>query len=154
MVEQNHQPTRGVQTVLFFFDEDWDSKHEPSFVALLQDLAGKRAWSVGPPSLIDVTDHSSMTQSEDEPIRTFGGTLKLLAPYSATGEALDRSVEQFQLDECEFLIRELAAFSRRTDIEIGFELDGTSIGFVTKGRLNATLAQGFLGEWKGHIATR
>jgi hypothetical protein len=109
--------------------------------ALVESLAGIRAWVLGPPVFVDAIDDEDLADG-DEPIETIGLVLTIRAPRLAD----DR--EQQQFDDVAFLVEQLKAVTVECDLSFELEINNEHVGGIEKGDVDRSLAVRLLGEWK------
>lgn len=130
------------QKLLFFVAQDFDEKL-PSAVALfISQIGSQRPWLIEKPQFIDEIHASNF----GTPVRTVGGVFQI---YSAVHPwELPIETDEQHLDEVTWLIEALRKFSAENALAIEFELDGTFVGSVEDGRIDRTLSEGLLNEWR------
>lgn len=138
-------PNHPKQKLVFHISDD--IKGEDDVLAMrdvVTELAHSRLWVIGPPIFLN--------ESEDDPevgeLRTVGGFVELFSALPPWGEVLPGEVDQAHFEEVKATIDALAAFSKKTDHEIAFELDGAQIGWIERGVVDNSLRDGLLGEWQ------
>ena len=89
---------------------------EQALERLLDQIRDARAWTLGPPEFVELVDEGLI-----------GGALKLYSALPPWRERLQRDVDVLQMEEASFLIERLARFSAENDLDVEFELDGTSV---------------------------
>ena len=130
------------QRLLFFIAQDFEDDLPPEVERVIGEIARGRNWLIGPPVFMDEI-HAAVTGT---PVRTVGGVLEI---YSAIPPwELPFEVDRQHLDEVTWLIEALRQFSTKRQLAFEFELDGTFVGSVEDGRIDRTLAEGLLGEWR------
>jgi hypothetical protein len=117
----------------------------PAITDFVAALNAERRWTVESIEFVDEVDLDSATRPGDVPIWTLGGALRLGLPHGA-GE----SVQRTQLDDAEFLIDRLCAFTLNGRALV-VEYDGEEIGEVTHGKADSGIVAGLLGEWRDRL---
>lgn len=144
-VPQNHPK----QKLLFFVAQDIDEALRGKVRDFVLQLNGKRSWLLGSPRFVNSRQEPDDTSKGDRAIETLGGYLEL---YSALPPLqLPRDVDLQHFNEATDLIHAIQEFSNREKLAFEFELDGTFVGSVTDGKMDRSLAQGLLGEWKRQL---
>lgn len=127
------------QQLLFIaFDGD-----ERLLEGVLEEVSAARAWTLGPPELVDLEDEEHAA-----------GILKLYSAQPPWGELLPEEVDRAQLDEATLLVERLTRFSAEQGVELEFELDGETVGSIDRGVVSRDLAEGLLGEWRRTLEGR
>lgn len=134
--------------ILFFVDDDFVEEDVQALTEFVRHLATLYEWSLGPPELVDHMEAIAASHSEDEPIRTLGGVLRLHWPETEGGSRLDRETDLADLRQTQFLVARLCEFSQRRDLELCLELDERHVGTITRGRADKLIRVGLLGEWE------
>lgn len=135
------------QKLLFFVAQDVSDGLRASIGKLVENLAVKRSWVIAPPELVDELDDAARLEG-DSPDVTVGGGLLI---FSANDSELPRDLDLRSLQEVEYMVAEIRAFSESSRVSIEFELDGQFVGAIDRGRLDKTLSEGLLGEWRRHL---
>jgi len=79
----------------------------------------------------------------------------MLEIYSAHGPwQLPVDVDRQHLEEVTWLVEALRRVSAERSLAIEFELEGTFVGSVEDGKIDRTLAEGLLGEWRRELEKR
>jgi hypothetical protein len=64
---------------------------------------------------------------------------------------LPREIDLQHFNEVNDFITAIQEFSREHQLTFEFELDATFVGSITNGKMDRSLAQGLLGEWKQQL---
>jgi hypothetical protein len=130
--------------VLFALDEP-SSDAVPAIASLVGRLNEERQWRHGDIEFVDDVDASSVTRSDDHPVRTLGGALTLTRPTD------DPGAERSQLEDVEFVIERLCEFSGSSGHAFVVQYDGDEVGSIRNGRMDASLRDGLLAEWQKRV---
>lgn len=85
----------------------------------------------------------------DVPVETLGGYLEI---YSALPPwKLPREIDQKHLEEVTALTSALTDFSHEHSLAFEFELSDTFVGSIEDGKMDRSLSEGLLGEWRRHL---
>jgi hypothetical protein len=127
-----------VISLLAFVDSDIDETLVDALREATAAIAAERDdWVLGPPELVDESDAGSG-------IRTVGATLALYAAFDGGGELLDEAIDRRQLEDVRALVAAIEPVSARHGADIGFELDGESVGWLESGAMTDGLRVGLL----------
>jgi len=140
--------------LLFALEGDPSDEHAAALRAVVRELVGLRAWSVGVPRFVDEVDDSSCTLPEDVPIRTVGVFVEVYSGFPPWGDRLPAAVDRSQYEDVRVLVERLAQFSREIDDDIVVEFEGEAIGWIEDGKPDRGLAVGLLGEWRRTVEER
>jgi hypothetical protein len=136
------------QELLFYVAQEVGSDTPDEVKKIIEEIARGRDWLIGRPTFIDEIHASNL----GTPVRTVGGILKI---YSALPPfKLPNVLDRQHFAEVEWLVEALRQFSETRRLAIEFELDGTFVGSVEDGRIDRTLAEGLLGEWRRELNAR
>ena len=135
------------QRLLFFVAQDISDELKSSVRTLVEQLAIKRSWVIAPPSFVDALDDAG-SREEDFPDATVGGSLLI---FSALDSGLPRDIDIKNLQDVEEVVAEVQALSESEKISFEFELDGKFVGAIDDGRLDKSLSEGLIGEWRRHL---
>ncbi|MDF9832972.1 hypothetical protein M2103_001189 [Ereboglobus sp. PH5-5] len=136
------------QKLIFYIAQDFGEDIPPIVQRVVGEIARGRNWLIGPPQFIDEIHTSNLGTS----VRTVGGVLLV---YSALPPwKLPIDTDRQHLEEVTWLVEALRQFSGEHNLAIEFELDGTFVGAVEDGRIDRTLAEGLLGEWRRELDQR
>lgn len=116
--------------------------------AFVVGLQGRRAWMLGAPKLVEITEDLA-TQAEDEPVETLGGQLEVCSARIAGG--LPNDVDAAFYDEVSELVEAVRQFSERASIAFDFMYGDTFVGEIEEGEVDKTLQVGLLDEWRKHL---
>jgi len=147
-------PEHPKKQLLFCIDSDQEEHHTAEMEDAVRQLASARAWTISPPEFVDVTEEPDDPDSDDLPIRTVGGLVEL---YRIDGEWFERTpvdVVRSQLHDVKAIVEAMSAFSARTGLDIAFELNDDSVGWIKRGSPNRLLREGMLDEWERALAAR
>jgi hypothetical protein len=136
--------TAGV-TLLAFVDSELDDVVISAIQQLVADSRELRYWVTGPPEFVDY---------EEGGVRTVGVRLQLLAPRSTAGDPLPGAIDRALLEDVRTLVDALRTTSELHAIDIGFEMDGMSVGWIDRGVGDELLMTGLIGEWEAHLAVQ
>jgi hypothetical protein len=125
--------------LLFALDEPTEDGFE-AMARLVSKLNEERLWSRGPIEFVNEVDESSVSQPGDLPVQTVGGLLRLRRVEDSPA-----AVEQAQLDDIEFLIDRLCAFTAGARALV-IEYDGEEVGAIENGEIDRSLRIGLLGN--------
>jgi hypothetical protein len=146
---ENIAPNHPKQKLLFFVAQDLNDVIRTNIRDFVLRLASLRCWLNGPPSFVNCRDEPEDSSRGDMPVETVGGFLEI---YSALPPwTLSRDIDLQHLDEVTTLINALRGFSGEHHLSIEFELDGTLVGAIDNGKMDRSLTEGLLGEWKQHL---
>lgn len=130
------------QKLLFYIAQDFEDDLPPEVERVVAEIARGRDWLIAPPVFMDELHASTL----GTPVRTVGGVIEV---YSALPPwELPIDLDRQHLEEVTWLVEALRQFSAKRKLAIEFELDGTFVGSVEEGRMDRTLAEGLLGEWR------
>lgn len=142
-------PNHPKQKLVFYISDD--ISNETDVVAMrdvVMELARSRSWVIGPPVFLD--------ESEDDPeageLRTVGGFIELFSALPPWGETLPEALDRAHFEEVKATIDAMAVFSKESNHEIAFELDGAQIGWIERGIVDNSLREGLLVEWQRTLA--
>lgn len=142
-------PNHPKQKLLFYLAQDLDDGIRAAVRDFVLRLAGVRRWVNGPPSFVNSIDTSGDISRGDLPTETVGGFVEI---YSALPPwILPREIDIQHLEEVTVLVEMVCDFSREHGFSIEFELDGQLIGLVEDGKMDRSLAEGLIGEWRKHL---
>jgi hypothetical protein len=99
---------------------------------------------LGPPEFVD--------QPEEGGGRTVGAVLRIYAAFDEAGRLLDEARDRAALEDARALIEGLMPVSAESGIDIGFELDQDSVGWIENGELGESLRVGLLEAWAARFA--
>lgn len=136
------------QKLLFHVAQDFGEELPPIVQSVVGEIGRGRDWLIEPPHFIDEIHSSNF----GTPVRTVGGKLMVysaLPPWRLPIEA-----DKQHLEEVTWLIEALRQLSAEHGLAIEFELDGTFVGSVEDGRIDHTLSEGLLGEWRKELERR
>jgi hypothetical protein len=136
-----------VSILLAFIDDELDEANIIAFRQAVDGMNADRRWALAPPTFVDYLDDGGKTSGFDEDIRTVGCELRLYSATPPWGDLLPRDIDHHHLMDVEALVARLAQVSREFEVDIGFELDGNSVGWLVHGEPDELLAVGLLGEW-------
>lgn len=129
-------PGHPVQRLVFFVAQDTDDSIRVAVGAFIESLAGLREWTIAPPSRIIDEDDASLV----------GGCVEI---YSARPpNVLPREVDLNHLEEVSTIVSSVERFSYEHMLAFEFELEGEFVGAVEDGKIDHSLREGLLGEWK------
>lgn len=128
-------------TLMAFVDDELDERLVADLRAAIVREASDRVWSVRPPEFVD----------DDGGPRTVGCVLHLPASRDEHGQPLAVELDAASLDDAKALVALLAPISDRWHADIGFELDGDSVGWLLNGEPDHSLAIGLIGAWEEHV---
>jgi hypothetical protein len=135
--------------LLFFVAQDITEPIRAKVRDFISNLDSLRHWLNGPPEFVNAQDEPSDTFREDIPVKTLGGCIEI---YSARPPwKLPREIDLQHLGEVTALVAAVREFSRQSNLAFEFELDGTFVGSITDGKLDRSLSEGLLGEWKRQL---
>lgn len=138
-----------VQTLQFFVDSQILPQHAEKMRAEIERLSALREkWVLGAPEFVDSAEVSMDDRHGDQPIRTVGGMLKIYTALPPWGDKLPKEIDRQHYEEVNLVVQHMRRLSGETGITIGFELDGTAVGWIQLGKLDRMLEVGLLGEWK------
>jgi hypothetical protein len=146
-VSENTKDRYSKQRLLFFVAQDVNADIRDAIRSVISGLANHREWLIQPPVFVDTVEYAG-TRAEDLPDETVGGVLEI---YSALGGALPRDLDVATLSDVERLIDAVKELSSSLALEIEFELDGVFVGAIEDGKLDKSLKEGLLGEWRRHL---
>jgi hypothetical protein len=113
-----------------------------------------RAWSLGPPTVVDVTDPGGDLGPDDVASPpTLGVALSVPSAQASTDSA---DAARQALSDCEAFLDAVAQLSGSLGLTFDVEMNGELIGSITGGRLDRGLTQGLLEPWRevAHGAAR
>lgn len=111
-------------------------------------MARRGPWALRSPSFVDERDASSCTRPEDRPIRTVGAVLSLPEPPEPTGPS---EADAAALADVEWLLQELADYSRATLTTLEIQLDDNVVGEIRGGVPERTIEDGLLAPWRAAV---
>jgi hypothetical protein len=132
--------------LLFFVDDDLPAGADAEIERAVTEMRALRDWTVGPPEFVD--------QHHEDGARDIGGVLTLYAPQTADGRDLPVDLDRRLLEDARAFVERVAELSRALGIDIGFELDQNSTGWVEKGEPTPSLSVGLLDEWERVLDSR
>ena len=145
----NIAPNHPKRILLFFVAQDLDDHIRGNVRDFVLRLAGLRRWLNGPPHFVNSRDEPKDISRGDMPVETIGGYLEI---YSALPPwTLPREIDLQHLDEVTALLNALCDFSREHNLAIELEFDGELIGAIEDGKMDHSLNEGLLGEWKRQL---
>jgi hypothetical protein len=130
----------GEEIPVAFYIEEPTVEAVAELQALVHDLNSAREWTAGTVAFVNEVDADSITQPEDEPIWSLGGTLWLDEP---SRDSHDRK----QLEDVSFLISRLCGFSAATGYDLVVEYNREAVGWIENGRADRGLTEVLLREW-------
>jgi hypothetical protein len=142
-------PDHPIQELLFFALGDVDDHVRAACEDLVERLAEKMDWVIGPPEFVDAQEDASELSAGDQPVVTVGGVLKLYTAHPPW--SLPLPVDRRHFNEVSTLIEELRVVSTQEGIAFELELSGELVGLIQDGEFDKALKEGFLGEWKRHL---
>jgi hypothetical protein len=126
------------QRLLFFVVNGIDDPTERRFTDLVLQLAKTRQWVIAPPRVVELGDSYAI-----------GGVIEV---YSALPPwTLPSEIDLQHLNEVTAVIDTMAQFSLNTGLAIEFELDDCFVGAIEDGKLDRSLSEGLLGEWRRNL---
>jgi len=135
--------------LLFFVAQDLDDTIRVNVRDFVLRLASLRSWLNGPPHFVNSRDEPAETTRGDVPVETVGGYLEI---YSALPPwTLSREINFQHYDEVTALVNAAQTFSQKHHLSIEFELDGELVGAIDDGKMDRSLTEGLLGEWRRHL---
>lgn len=111
----------------------------------LTELPSRRSWVIQSPELVDYLDEG---ESTGESMHTYGCALRMYSALPPWGEKLPKEIDRQHLEETEFLLKELAAFSQQSGCEFKLQLDRTPVGSIVHGAFDQSIQIGLIGEWR------
>jgi hypothetical protein len=139
------------QRLLFFIDDDVRSSDVEAMANAVATIASSREWVIGVPEFVDETLEPET--AVDQPIRTVGGILELFSGWPPWDTRIPRDIDHAHLCEVENTVDAMVVLSRTTGKDIAFELDGTQVGWISKGQPDSLLREGLLEPWRQKLRT-
>lgn len=139
-------PSHPKQKLLFFVTGDLNNTARINVRNFVERLSSLRRWLNGPPRLVDHREKPEDAHNEDTAIETLGGYIEIYSAWSPWTVPHDVDVQH--LDEVTALLNALCDFTQQHGLECELELDRTFVGTVANGKLDRSLAEGLLGEWR------
>ena len=142
-------PSHPKRMLLFFVAQDLDDAIRAKVRDFVLRLASLRHWVNGPPRFVNSRDEPSDASRGDLPVETVGGYLEIystLPPWT-----LPRELEIQHLEEVAALVNALREFSGEQGLSIELELDGELVGAIDDGKMDRSLTEGLVGEWRRHL---
>lgn len=112
---------------------------------MIDELASKREWVIGPPEPAFEVDGDMPTEDRDAGLPT-GGVLQLYSAFPPHIVPLD--VDRQQLKEVEALVAAVWELSERHHATFEFMWQREVVGEVADGVIDRTLRVNFLDEWR------
>ena len=131
--------------LLAFIDSEFDDAAVVALELAVADLRRRRDWAIAPPEFVDV---------EEEGVRTVGVQLGLRSVVSPVGQELPVEIDRAHFEDVRTVVEALGPVSEQHAIDIGFELDGVAVGWLTRGQPDEMLTTGLLGEWDARLVQR
>jgi hypothetical protein len=145
------RPDHPIQKLLFFTLQVIDDALRLKLEDSIEELAESRAWVLEAPQVVTVDEDWQKVSRADTP---FQGTGVILPIYSGhPPNVVPPDVDRRQLDEVTDLVKQLCAFSQANDIAFEGELDQEFVGTINRGKMDRSLAEMFLGEWRRHLGS-
>jgi hypothetical protein len=142
-------PNHPKQKLLFFVAQDMDDKVREKVRDFVLQLASLRRWLNGPPHFVNSREEPRNPKSGDMAVETLGGYLEI---YSALPPwKLPLEIDRQHYDEVAALTNALRDFSADQELAFELELDSVFVGSITDGKMDRSLLEGLLGEWKRHL---
>ena len=108
--------------------------------ASAEQLTGRRHWVLGPPEFFDEPDaHAG---------RSLGFALSLYTALPPWDGEIDRQTDRAHLEEVKDLVGELCRISGEHGVAVAVGYADEVIGMVERGRMDASLEVGLIGEWQ------
>jgi hypothetical protein len=137
------------QKLLFFVVQGLDDNIRAKVRDFVLRLAGLRRWLNGPPRFVNSRDEPKDASRGDIPVETIGGYLEI---YSALPPwTLPREIDLQHLEEVTALLNTLCDFSHEHNLTIELELDGELIGAIKGCKMDFSISEGLIGEWRRHL---
>ena len=134
-------PTQGPRDeLLAFVDDELTDGLVDDILDAVTRAAQERVWSLGPPEFIDGND--------TEGIRTVGCVLPLHATHDLSSVRIPPDLDGASFEDTKALVAVLASVSLRRHVDIGFELNGDSVGWLQNGEPDASLRDGLIFAWR------
>jgi hypothetical protein len=138
------------QKLLFAVEGPFDDEMRIRVRECLAKLARSRQWLLDPPEYVDHSEEPEDKERGDLPLETLGGVLEIYSAHPP--HQLPKDVDRQCLEDVKSLVSRLMDFSREADVTFEVELDGNFVGAIEAGRMDKSLAEGFIGEWERHLA--
>ncbi len=116
-----------------------------AFEDWLTELPSRRSWVIQSPELVDYIDEDESTGDSKH---TYGCALRMYSALPPWGEKLPKEIDRKHLEETEFLLKDLSAFSKQSGCEFRLQLDRTPVGGIADGALDQSIQIGLIGEWR------
>jgi hypothetical protein len=139
-------PDHPKQRLLFFVAQEFDDGTQAIIRGFVLRLALLRRWLNGAPRFVDWHEEPLDPTSEDQPIDVVGGYIEIFSAYPPW--TVPREIELQHLDEATTLVIAICELSREHNLAFELELDDKFVGSIVAGCMDATLSEGFLGEWR------
>lgn len=142
-------PNHPKPKLLFFVSQATTDDIKSNVRDFVHSLASRRQWLNGPPNFVNSQEQPANSFRGDMPIQTVGGYLEIFSVLPPL--TLPRQIDLQHLDEVTTLIDAVADFSNRHNVSFELELDGNYVGRITNGKMDRSLSEGLLGEWRRHL---
>ena len=136
------------QQLLFYVAQDFGEDIPPEVERVVQVIAENNKWLIAPPRFIDDIHASNL----GTPVRTVGGVLELYSALPPSDLPLD--IDRGHLEEVCQIVEALRRFSAEKKLAFELELDGTFVGAIEDGKIDQTLSEGLIGEWRRELERR
>jgi hypothetical protein len=141
------------QELRFFVSGNIDANSRSLLNELVAQLSTKRAWVLGPPTLVEGVEHPEGLGGEDSSNFIQVG-IEIYSALPPWGNAISRDIDATHFQEVSDLITAAADFSAKASLELDFFLDDVFVGQIQKGQPDKLLTEGLLGEWQRALGTR
>jgi hypothetical protein len=135
------------QQLRYYVVSDINDEIRAAVAESIRALATAEHWMIGPPEFFDTIGDAG-TRPEDQPVEFLGGALVL---YSASTESLPTEIDTKALTEVETFVKAAQEVSRRKQLNIEFELDREFVGAIENGKIDRSLNEGLIGEWRRQL---
>jgi hypothetical protein len=144
-------PNHPKQKLLFFVAQDLDDKAREKVRDFVLQLASLRRWLNGPPHFVNGREEPQNPKSGDMAVETLGGYLEIYSAWPPW--KLPIEIDRQHYDEVVALTNALCDFSANQELAFELELDGVFVGSITDGKMDRSLVEGLLGEWRQRFET-